>query len=109
MKSTPSLQPRVLVGKTMAALGAFCLVLSFALASLMPPDQSLAELLVQVQPGWTDFINAPELSGAAGWLWQHIAVPVLTRPDWLLPTMLGVICVGIAAQITWGQRSTGRK
>jgi hypothetical protein len=92
------------LGKTAAGFGAFFLVLAFALAALMSPFQTLAELLLIARPGWLDWLNQPTPSGIAGAIWTNIVMPVLVRPDWLLPMMIGLICVGIAVQITWGRK-----
>ena len=104
MKSAPSLRPRSLLVKTSAALGAFFLVLSFALAALMSPFQTLAELLLIWKPEALAWFNRPVSAGAGAWFWNNVAVPVLLRPDWMLPTMIGLIFVGVAAQMTWGRK-----
>ena len=89
----------------MAALGAMFLVAGFALASLFDPLMTLAQLVVKVDQPLLMRLDQTQRSGAALWLWLHVAVPVLLRPDWLLPTMLGVVCIGFAAQLAWGKRS----
>ncbi len=109
MKPAPSLIPIEMLGKTAAAMGAFCLVLSFALAALMSPFQTLAELLLMLRPHWLEWFNQPVATGFVGWVWRNLAIPVLVRPDWMLPMMLGLVCVGIAAQITWGKKLGGGK
>ncbi len=87
----------------LAALGAFFLVLAFALAVLEPPFQSLGDLLAVLDPTLVAVLNAPPGPGMAGLVWERVVIPVLLRPDWLVPTMLGLICVGLAAQLTWSK------
>ncbi len=104
MKSTNSLQPRIIVGKATAATGAFFLVLSFAMALLLPPFQTLGELLVLLKPELMSWIDQPPVRGLGGMFWKTIELPLLLRPDWLLPSMIGVVLVGIAAQLTFGRK-----
>lgn len=93
----------MIVGKCLAAMGAFLLVVSFALAVLEPPFQSLGEFVVALDQTQLIWLNTPPAGGVARMLWEAVAVPLLVRPDWLVPTMLGVVCVGLAAQLTWGK------
>lgn len=88
----------------MAAAGAVTLVLAFAIASLLSPLLSLSQLLAMKAPEWVAAIGHAKRNGASLWLWDNIAVPLLVRPAWLIPTMLGIIFVGVAAQLAWGAR-----
>lgn len=103
MTAKSSLPSRIIVGKILAAVGAFFLVVSFALAVLQPPFQSLGEFVVAFDQTQLNWLNTPPAGGGARMLWDAIAVPLLIRPDWLIPTMLGLVCVGLAAQLTWGK------
>ena len=103
MKPARSIQTRIVAGKLLAAFGASFLVFSFALAVLEPPFQSLGDLLGELDPDLVPVLDAPPGDGMAGQFWEHALVPILVRPDWLVPTMLGLICVGLAAQLTWSK------
>jgi hypothetical protein len=88
----------------MAALGAASLVVSFALAIILRPLMSLGQLIMSIDQPFLMALDAAPRSGANLWLWGHIAVPLLVRPAWMLPTMLGIILIGGAAQLAWGRR-----
>jgi len=70
---------------------------------LQPPFQSLGEFVVAFDQTQLNWLNTPPAGGGARMLWDAIAVPLLIRPDWLIPTMLGLVCVVLAAQLTWGK------
>ena len=103
MKPASPILLRTYLGKIMAACGAFFLVVSFALAVLQPPFQSLASLIITLDPAALPVIDATPTGRLARYLWEQVVIPVLIRPDWMLPTMLGLVCVGIAAQLTWNK------
>jgi len=88
----------------MAALGAMFLVAGFALASLLQPFTSLAELAMMMNDKWMLALEHAERGGIARWLWVNVEVPVLLRPCWLLPTMIGLICVGFAVSFALNDR-----
>jgi hypothetical protein len=96
---------RNVVAKIMAAIGALSLVGAFALATLLRPFLSLGQLIMSIDQTMLLALDKAERAGVSLWLWGHIAVPVLLRPSWMLPTMLGIVCVGAAAQLAWGKRS----
>ena len=98
------MEGRAVAAKIMAAFGALFLVGSFAMATLLRPLMSLGQLIMSIdQPLLMSLDQAPR-TGVSLWLWGHIAVPLLLRPAWMLPTMLGVVLVGLAAQLAWGKR-----
>ena len=88
----------------MAALGAVFLVASFALASLLQPFTSLAQLAMMIDDKWMMALDHAERSGVARWMWVNVEVPLLLRPCWLLPTMVGLICVGVAVSFVMSER-----
>lgn len=95
---------RNIAAKIMAAIGALSLVASFAMATLLRPFLSLGQLIMSIdQPILLAWDHA-ERTGVSLWLWGNIVVPLLLRPSWLIPTMLGIVCVGAAAQLAWGNR-----
>ena len=82
--------------KVLAVLAAIALVGAFALATMLPPLTSLAELVAMLDnrtllalPEWVR-IHVPE------WVWRWLVVPVLMRPVWLPPAALGMVLGGLA-------------
>lgn len=85
--------------RILAVLAAILLVGAFTLATVLPPDFSLAAALpmldhdlVQQAQGYANYY-------LPGWVWTHLATPLLVRPAWLLPAALGVIAAGAAATL----------
>ncbi len=105
MRLRRTLSGRALVAKIFAAAGAICLVASFALASLLRPWATLAELLLMLDRGMLVAWNRAEHSATMTWLWLHLAMPLMQRPAWLLPTALGLICLGAATTFAWEQQA----
>lgn len=95
---------RALMAKIMAGAGAFMIVLSFALASLLPVYEPLAGAFIRTAPRFLDRVDQAQKSALLGWLWEHVAVPMLIRPAWLLPLMLGLVFVTLAVQLSWKRR-----
>ena len=88
----------------MAAIGALSLVASFGMATLLRPFLSLGQMIMSIDQPMLMAWDQAERTGANHWIWGHLAVPLLLRPAWMLPTMFGIICVGAAAQLAWGKR-----
>ncbi len=99
---------RMFAAKLFASVGAICLVASFAVASLMRPFATLAELLVLFDHRMFTVWNKAEHSTMATWLWMHLVMPLMVRPAWLVPTGMGLMCVGAATSFAWGQQSARR-
>jgi len=99
---------REFAAKLFAAVGALCLVASFAVASLMNPFATLAELLATLDHRAVLAWNRAEHSAMATWLWMHVAMPLMVRPAWLVPTGLGLVCVGVATSFAWGREAVRR-
>ena len=104
MRTVRRIAGRSVAAKVMAALGAVCLVGAFAMATLMQPLLSLAQLVMMFNEPFITALDRTQRSGTGSWIWSHLAVPVLIRPAWMMPTMLGVVLVGVAAQLAWGSR-----
>ncbi len=83
--------------RVLSILAAACLVLAFALAITLPAKASLEQVLLRwrVLGGVEAFV----LNNLPDWAWHHVAVPVLTRPSWLLPVDAALVLGGIAATI----------
>lgn len=95
---------RMRAAKVAAALGVACLVSAFALASLLDPLASLAQAIMRVNGTLLQTIDQAPHSPAIQWAWTNLAVPLLLRPCWMLPVMAGLVLVGVAATLVWGDR-----
>ncbi len=105
MRTIRRVGSRALGAKVTAALGAVCLVSAFALATLLRPFFSLAELIMMMtDPLMLQRIDDTQRGPVAQWAWTNVALPLLLRPTWMIPMMLGVVFVGIAATLAWGKR-----
>jgi hypothetical protein len=38
--------------------------------------------------------------GVGGWVWMNVMVPMLLRPVWLLPVVLGLLMTGAAVTVS---------
>ncbi len=87
---------RMTMARVLAVSAAALLVAAVAIATLGPTEMTLGELLAM----W----GADPPSAAPGFLggfaWNNLIVPLLVRPDWLLPAAMGLICAGIAATLS---------
>ena len=93
------LNRRVIVMRVFAWLCAIGLVGAFAIAATLPLDMSLGAMLLSMDPkslqGLHEFIRHHGIPGT----WQHVLMPFLLRPGWMLPLMAGVIAGGIAFSV----------
>jgi hypothetical protein len=88
-----------LAARVLWVLSAACMVASFTLALLLPPSLTLASLvaradhmaLVRLQ----DFVRGH----VSDWAWTSVLLPLLARPDWLLPLALGLVFAGLAVSV----------
>ncbi len=96
---------RALAAKLFAAAGALFLVASLAVASLMKPWATLAELALTLDHNFVLVWDRAEHSQATTWMWLHVVMPLMLRPAWLLPTAAGLVCVGAATTFAWGQQA----
>lgn len=85
--------------RILAVLAAILLVGAFTLATLLPPDLPLSSALSMLEPGLPGRIQAWVQAQLPGWVWLHLAVPLLTRPVWLVPAALGVVAAGASATL----------
>ncbi|MBV9756571.1 MAG: hypothetical protein JO047_05910 [Alphaproteobacteria bacterium] len=89
----------VIATRILAVLAAILLVGAFTLATLLPPDLPLSAGLAMLQDGLPARIQAWTNAQLPGWVWLHLALPLLTRPVWLVPASLGVVAAGAAATL----------
>ncbi len=84
------------LARVLAVLAAGALVGAFALATMLPPMTSLAELVGMLDN--RTLIALPQIvRGSAGeWAWRWLVQPVLMPPVWLLPMACGVVLGGLA-------------
>jgi hypothetical protein len=89
---------RLLLMRIATAAAAAGLVCGFALLSLAPADLTLGTALQRLEPH-----ALPVLHGLSARLapnaWRDLALPLLVRPAWLLPTAIGLVAGGIALTI----------
>jgi hypothetical protein len=88
-------------------VAAIFLVGAFALATLLPPMLSLDGLLSMIDRQLLVAAQDLTITRLSPWLWTNLAVPLLMRPCWLLPTGLGLICAG--ASLTVGSHHRVRR
>ncbi len=77
-------------------LAAACLVVSFALATLIPPLMPLGQVLVDADHHLLTVMQAEISMHLSPSAWADIASPCLERPSWLPPAMLGIVFGGLA-------------
>ena len=82
--------------RILAMIACFLLVASFALATLMPPDLPLGQALLGLDRASLASLHALVVHHASLGLWQAIGVPILQRPSWMLPAMLGIVFGGLS-------------
>ena len=87
--------------RVFAVLAAVFLITSVALASMLPADQPLSQIMAGMDASYLPRLQSFELSRLGGWAWQGLTVPLLVRPIWLAPFALGVLCLGAVTTINW--------
>ena len=77
-------------------LAATCFVASFTLALLLPASMPLGTMIARIDH--TILVRVQDaIRGSFGdWLWAGVVIPILSRPDWLLPLLLGIVFAGAA-------------
>jgi hypothetical protein len=95
-----------MTSKVLAIAAAILLVGAFALATLGPVNMTLGQLLVGADIDIVRFLHDGIRAAHVPWLWDHVVLPMLVRPAWLLPAALGLVCVGVAA--TFGSNGAPR-
>lgn len=94
-----------MLGRTFTLLSAAFLVSAAALAALMPYGMSLSRGVSMLNGAVEPWLRAH----SPVWLQVWVEVPMLSRPLWLLPTVLGVVCAGVAASATLRAASPTRR
>ncbi len=85
-----------MIFRIFSVLAAILLVGAVALGTLTAGDMTLAQGLALADPDgyarWQGLLQARLGMG----FWHNLAAPLLLRPLWLVPVMLGLVCVGCA-------------
>lgn len=100
---------RLLASRACITLTAACFVLALAIDVLAPLGLTLAEGLYRLDDGLPARLQSALTGQGRAWLWQALAVPLLRRPAWLPPLMLGLVSAGLAATIDGTARPDGRR
>lgn len=95
--------------RILAVLAAAFLVAAFAVATIWPPDMSLAALIGMVDTTWLPAAQSFVTHALSPWFWDQIAVPVLQRPGWLVPTAIGLVLFGGAVSLSGPRGSRTRR
>jgi hypothetical protein len=89
----------LIASRALAVLAAASFVGAFALATLLPPLTTLAQLVARDDPRVITDIHEFLLAHAGAWFWNDIALALLSRPCWMLPVAVGVLCAGGATTL----------
>ncbi len=82
-----------MVARILMVVAAASMVFVFALATFVPSDMSLGQFLLEQDRGSLARLQAV-VAPLPSYVWSGIIVPVLLRPAWLPPLMLGIVALG---------------
>ncbi len=85
--------------RILAVLAAALLVSAVALATLSPPDMPLGQFLLLADHDAVSRVQFFVERVSSHWLWTWGFVPLLVRPTWLVPAMLGIVCAGVSMSL----------
>lgn len=86
----------ILAARLFTVLAAVMGVASVALAALLSVDYALADALVMARPDAIQWLQAH----TTPWLWNTVEAPLLVRPAWIFPAMLGLLFGGAATSVS---------
>jgi hypothetical protein len=95
----------VIASRAFAVLSAVFFVLAAAIALDGPVNLGLADAMQLADAGLPEMLH----SHASPWLWEHMALPVMRRPAWLVPTALALVCAGLSLSLRPRTPVPGRK
>ena len=95
--------------RVLSVLAASALVLAFTLAITLPPSATLAQLVMWWSPHGLAGLESFMLRNLPDWAWRSVVVPMLTRPCWLLPVDVALVCGGIAVTIVLRRGRTAER
>jgi hypothetical protein len=93
--------------RVLAVLAAVFLVAAFALANLLPIALPFSELMSMIDHPTLLALQDAVRDHISEWVWRALFLPVLMRPCWLLPLVLGVVLGG--ASLTVASRRRGSR
>jgi hypothetical protein len=86
--------------RVLAVISALFVVLAFALAIMLPPEMPLIQAIAVIDHGWLVSFQDMVREHVSEWVWVNMAVPVLLRPVWLMPTALALVAAGAAMTLS---------
>jgi hypothetical protein len=89
----------VIAQRILAVMAAVLLVAAVALATLSPPDMPLGQLLFLADHAAVHKAETLVEHLSSPWMWNWGFVPLLVRPTWLVPAMLGIVCAGASMSL----------
>ena len=101
MKARGQLTERIL-----AVLAAMSLVVAFALANLFPATLPLSQLISMIDHPLLLWLQDGVREHLSEWTWQALFLPILQRPAWLLPLVIGVLFGGASLTVASRRRSS---
>ena len=81
------------------SLAAAFLVLAFGVA-VLGPGMSLGEVLLATDETLLASLQDFARTWLPGGAWLHVVIPLLIRPAWLIPTGCGLVCGGVALNLS---------
>ncbi len=85
--------------RILSVLAAGFLVGAFAIATILSYELPLGDLVTMVDQGVVAWSHEAAVAHLPAWVWKDIFLPLLTRPAWLLPAAIGLICGGAAVTV----------
>ncbi len=82
------------VPRVFAILAAVFLVGSVALASLLPADERLDQAIQAWSPDALSRLQAAAIATFGHGFWSTLILPFLSRPVWMIPVCIGILCIG---------------
>ena len=86
--------------RILAVLAAALLVGAVALAMLGPPSVPLGQALFMLNHDLMNMLHSSTERYLSAWLWEHVAMPLMVRPAWMVPAALGLICAGMSLSLS---------
>ncbi len=84
--------------RILAILAAGWLTVAFALATALPSGFTLAQVISRWSEGGVAALEGA-LTAVSPWVWHTLAMPMLSRPAWLVPVDLALILGGLAGSL----------
>lgn len=95
----------ILAARLFTVLAAVAGVACVALAALLPMGYALADALVMAEPGALDWLKSHTTPA----LWNGVELPLLVRPAWMIPAMVGLVSGGIATTVNLRNAAPSRR